>query len=435
MNKNSTNRIAITGIGPVSSIGIGKDRFWHGILEQKINIVLEKIFVDGLLWHEFYTHKIDHFDILSLGIAKDKLNDIKEWKEGEEIVDLNYLIAAIKLALDDSRVDYNQERNNIALVLTHENLGLMPFAYKTSSIAYDMLINKKRDDISKRDFMDKFYRSTLKGGYDIQAFANLFHVARIFNISEYSLFINNACASGLYALEAASQIIKNNQAETVVVASSDCPDIYKYIWFKGLGIYSKDGKIRPFSKDANGIVFGEGGIGMVLEDMDCARRRKASIYAEYLGGGFDMEGWKITVPQLGSSSYQEAIKKAFKQANVISDDIDLLCPHGTGCHAIDYYETKAIEDIFGKQSKKPFITAFKPYVGHNLGASALLETAVLLFALKNNIIPPTLNCDNPDPRFNISLITKQTKAKLATVAKICCAFAGFNAAAIFRKPC
>ncbi len=206
-------------------------------------------------------------------------------------------------------------------------------------------------------------------------------------------------------------------------------------WFKDLGIYSKDGKIRPLFKDDNGIVFCEGGIGIVLENMYRAIRRKASVYAEYLGGGFEMEGWKITVPQLGSNSYQEAIKKAFKQADIISDDIDLLCPHGTGCHAIDYYEAKAIEDIFGKQSKKPFITAFKPYVGHNLGASALLETAVLLLALKNNIVPSTLNYDNPDPRFNISLVTKQTKANLTTVAKICCAFAGFNAAAIFRKPC
>lgn len=433
MKKNNRVRIAITGIGPVSSIGIGKDHFWQNILKQKINVELQKIFIDNLLWHEFYTHKISNFDILNFGIDKDKLNDVKEWKEGEEVIDLNYLIAAIKLALDDSEVDYNKENNGVALVLAHENLGLMPFAYKISNMAYDMLIDKKKDDVPKRDHMEAFYRSFLKGGYDIQAFTNLFHIGRVFNISEYSLFINNACASGLYAIEVASQIIKNGQAKIVVVASSDYPDIYKYIWFKELGIYSKNGKIMPFSKDANGIVFGDGGVGLVLEDMDYARQQNVHIYGEYIGGGFDMEGWKITVPQIGGNSYQKAIQKAFKQANIINKDIDFLCSHGVGSHAIDYYEAKAITDIFGEQPEKLLISAFKPYFGHNLGASALLETIVLLLALKNNIIPPTLNADNIDSRYNISLVTKPAKVKINIAAKICCAFAGFNAASIFRR--
>ena len=433
MKKNNKGRIAITGIGPVSSIGIGKDCFWQNMLQQKINVELEKIFVDNLIWHEFYTHKVSNFNILNFGIDKEKLNDIKEWKEGEEVVDLNYLIASIKLALDDSNTDYNQKNNGVALVLAHENLSLMPFLYKISNMAYDMLIDRKRDNFPRRDYLEASYRSSLKGGYDIQAFANLFHIGRIFNISEYSLFINNACASGLYAIETASQIIKNGQAKIVVVASSDYPDVYKYIWFKELGIYSKDGKIRPFSKDANGIVFGGGGVGLVLEDMDYARQRNAHIYGEYIGGGFDMEGWKITVPKIGSDSYQKAIQKAFKQANIINRDIDFLCSHGIGSRAIDYYEAKAITDIFGKRSEKLLISAFKPYFGHNLGASALLETAVLLLALKNNIIPPTLNADNIDSRYSISLVTKPVKAKINIALKICCAFAGFNAASIFRR--
>jgi 3-oxoacyl-(acyl-carrier-protein) synthase len=426
-------RIVITGIGPISSIGIGKDAFWNGILKQKPNIKLEKCLVDGELWGEFYTHKIDNFDISKFGIDKDKLNDIKEWKEGEEIVDLNYLIAAVKLALDDSKLKFDSESNDIGLVLAHENLGLMPFGFKISDIAYEMLIGKQKKDLSKKEFFDKFYCKFLKSGYDIQTFADLFHVTRVFNIHNYSLFINNACASGLYALESASQIIKNNQAKAVVVAASDYPDIYKYLWFKQIGIYSPDGKIRPFCKDSNGLVFGDGGVGIVLEDLEYAQRRKASIYAEYLGGGFDLEGWKITVPQIGNTSYQRAILKALDAAEVDKEDVELLCPHGVGSQPIDYYEAKAITDTFGNNSKKPLITTFKPYIGHNLGSSALLETAILLLSLKNNIVPPTLNYDSPDSKFNLSLVKKQLKSELKTVMKICCAFAGFNAASIFRK--
>ncbi len=433
MKTSDKKRVVITGIGPLSSIGTGREKFWQGILKGKTNIKPEKVSVDGQLWEEFYYHKLDNFDISAFGIEEDRLDSIRDWKEGEEIVDLNYLIAAIKLALDDSRIDYTQADNGLALVLAHENLGLMPFGYKVSNLAYDMLIGKSKDDISKKDFMDKFYRSFLKSGYDIQTFADLFHVAQVFNASEYSLFINNACASGLYALEAACQIIRNDQAQTVAVASSDHPDIYKYIWFKELGIYSKDGIIRPFCKDANGLVFGDGGVGLVMEELEHAKERKAPIYAEYLGGGFDLEGWKITVPQLGSQSYQKVMQKAFARADIDKAQIDLLCPHGVGYQVIDYYESKAITDIFGEYPKKPLITAFKPYVGHNLGASALLETAIMLLALKNNIIPPTLNSKNPDPKFNMELIKEETRADINVAMKTCAAFAGFNAAAIFRK--
>jgi 3-oxoacyl-(acyl-carrier-protein) synthase len=174
-------------------------------------------------------------------------------------------------------------------------------------------------------------------------------------------------------------------------------------------------------------------VGIVVEDLEHAKKRGAEIYAEYLGGGFDLEGWKITVPQLGSDSYQKAIQKALTQSNVSKDEIDLICPHGVGSQVIDYYEAKAITDIFGKSPKKPFITTFKPYVGHNLGGSALLEAAILLLSLKSNIIPPTLNYDEPEPKFNISLVKEKKEVELKTVMKACCAFAGFNAAAIFRK--
>jgi len=429
----NNKRIVITGIGPISSVGIGKESFWHGVLEKKVNLKKEKCLINDELLGEFYAHKVDGFDIHNFGIDNEKLDDIKIWKEGEEIADLNYLIACIKLALDDSKIDFNKDDNGIGLVLAHENLGLMPFGYKVSDLAYEMLIDKKKSEFSKRVFFTSFYHKFLTSGYDVQTFADLFHIARCFNIHNYSLFINNACASGLYAYEAASQIIKSEQARAVVVASSDYPDIYKYVWFKELGIYSPDGIIRPFCKDSNGLVFGDGGVGIVLEDYAHAKKRKATIYAEYAGGGFDLEGWKITVPQIGSRSYHRAILTALKRAKTSAKNIDLLVPHGVGSAPIDYYESKAIADIFGSNSDKPWITTFKPYIGHCLGASALIESVILLLALKNNVIPPTLNCDNIDPRFNISLVKEKKQAVLKTAIKITCAFAGFNSASVFKK--
>ena len=230
--------------------------------------------------------------------------------------------------------------------------GSCTFCLNSATYHIDTLTSPKAGTIHspENNFYEKLYRDCLKSGYDIQTFMTLFHVAKAFNIHNYSLFINNACASGLYALEAAAQMIKCNQSSAVIVAASDYTEIYKYLWFRDIGLYSGDGKIRPFCKDSNGLVFGDGGVGIVMEDLEHAQQRNADIYAEYLGGGFCLEGWKVTTPQIGSDSYQKAILKALKQSNVSKDEIELLVPHGVGSQAIDYYESKAITDIFGCKS-------------------------------------------------------------------------------------
>jgi len=426
-------RIVITGIGPISSIGIGKEALWKSLIQGKTNIKLEETYVGKELWDKYYFHKVDDFDMSKFGIDNEKLDWIKDWKAGDEIRDLFYLIAAVKLALDDSGLGYDPHKEgDYGLVVTHENMALIPFLSKVSDRAFQMLKNEQQD-LSKKEFYEKLYKDCLKSGYDVQAFMTLFHLAKVFNVHQHSLFICNACASGLYALETASEMIKNNQNSTVIIIASDYPDIYKYLWFRDLGIYSKDGVVKPFSNDSNGLAFGDGGAAIVVEDLEHAQKRGVPVYAEYLGGGFSLEGWQVTVPQVGSDSYHRAILKAFEQANVDKGEIELLCPHGVGSHIIDYYEAKAITDIFGKYPRKPLITAFKSYVGHTLGASALLETAILLLSFKNETILPTLNSDNFNPAYNITLVKKRLEKKLKTIMKTSAAFAGYNAAAIFRR--
>lgn len=430
--KNNT-RIVITGIGPITSIGSGKEKLWNNLLQAKTNVQQDECYVDGELWDKYYFHKVEDFNISEFNIDRGVLDWIKDWKDGDENKDLFYLIGAIKLALDDSALVYDPRKEaDFGMVLTHENMNLIPFLSKVSSRAFDMLTDKTKQ-LSKKEFYAQLYKDCLKSGYDAQFFMTLFHAAKVFNVRQYSLFICNACASGLYAVEAAAQMIKNGQNHTVIAAASDSADIYKYVWFRDLGIYSKDGIVRPFSKDSNGLVFGDGASALVLEDLEHAKQRNAPIYAEYLGGGFSLEGWQVAIPKVGSDSYQRAILKAFEQSGIAKEEIELLCPHGVGSHIIDYYESKAITDIFGvSPSDKPFITAFKPYVGHNLGGSALLETAILLLSIENEVILPTLNY-NPNPSYNISLVKEQINRKLKTVMKISAAFAGYNAAGIFRR--
>jgi len=425
-------QVVITGIGPVASTGIGKAAFWKGILDKDVGLGTKEVKLNEEVWATFPVHTLDRFDFTSFNLDKTALAYMAEWKEEEPPIDLCYLIAAVDLALKDSGLKYGHDENDIGLVLAHENLGLMPFLLKLSERAYTTLSENERS-LSRKHFYEKLYKECLKSGYDVQSFMTLFHVAKIFNIHGYSLFVNNACASGLYAMESAAQMIRSNQNSAVVVAASDDAEIYKYFYFSDINLYSKDGKIRPFCKDGSGFVFGDGGIGIVMEDLEHAQRRNADIYAEYVAGGFSLEGWKVSTPQIGSDSYQNAIVKALRQGNMHKDEIQLLVPHGVGSPAIDYYEAKAITSIFGSVPERPFITAFKPYVGHNLGGSALLETAILLLSMRNKTVVPTLNCENINQDLEISLVKEQIETTVNTAMKVCCAFAGYNAAAIFKR--
>jgi 3-oxoacyl-(acyl-carrier-protein) synthase len=431
MSKNK--RIVITGIGPLCAIGFGKQDVWQAVMNGETGLTKDEFLIDGEKLDAFFYHKINRFSIDDFGIDKKILNDIRTWKKQDNPLDLFYVLAVVKLALDDAKIEYRDADNTkgLGLVLTHENPGLDQFYEGVINQSYDLLRadNKK----SKKEYLIEFYNRFDKEAYDLQTFMFLFHVARVFNIHNYSVFLSNACASGLFALETAADIIRTGKCDRVVVGGADHTSIFKCIWFKNIDMYAKDGKIKPFDKNRNGFVPGDGGAGIVMEDFDSARKRKAHIYAEYLGGGFHLEGWKVAIPAISGDSYKISVEAAIKNSKIKKSDIDLIIPHGVGTKVTDAYEAKVITDIFGRNPKRPLITAFKPYVGHNLGSTALIETAILLMALEKNMVPRTLNYNEVDYNLGIRLVKKNIKAKLKTALKMACGFAGYNGAAIFRK--
>ena len=428
-------RVVITGMGPISSIGIGCTEIWKSVLNLTTNLVKEVYSIDDEKWGEFYLHKMESFDLTKFDIPNKNLRFIKELRTiKKEDTDLYYFLAVISLALKDSGLNYNAENNDIGLILTHENPGVEIFFEELVDWSYQLMKEVKGRDISKLELAQRLYHSGCEDrGYNLQSFSYLFSVAKVFDIHGYSQFINNACASGLFAIEAAARQIKAGVSPAVVVSAVDNPTkIYKYLWFKKQGLYAEDGITKPFSKDKSGVVFGDGGAALVLEDLDHARARKANIYAEYLGGGFSLEGWKITVPNISDDFYSRSFKKAFDISGLKPDEIDFINPHGVGMKVTDTYEANTINNIFKR--KKPPVSAFKPLLGHNLGGSALLETAVALLSMKNDIIPTTLNCENQDEKFNLNIIKENKSVKLKHIAKMSCGFAGFSGVSIFRKP-
>lgn len=423
-------KVVITGIGPISSCGIGRENLWQSLLNKDIKLTKENFEIDGEVLDSFYLHKISNFNINNFGIDEKSINLVKSWKEGEDDIDLYYLIAAIQLALQDSCLLDGIEKDEVGLILGHGNPGLEQYWEKTFNETYEIL--KKEKNISKADYFKRFFDTFVKTAYDLQTYMYLFHVGRMFNLHGFQLFLNNACSSGLYALEIASQMIKNDRGKVAIVATAGRSRYYKYLWFKKANYpYAVDGKIKPFDKSANGIVLGDGAVAFIVEELEHAISRKANIYGEYLGGDFCSESWKVVLPAINESYYEGVIEKALTNCNCKKEDIDILNPHGTGLTIVDKYEARAINSVFG--DKKPLISVFKPYIGHCIGASALLETAILLLSLKNNIVLPTLNYSGVDQKLNLQVVTEMKKQKLKKVMKTCCAIAGFDAAAIFQK--
>ncbi|MDD4956777.1 MAG: beta-ketoacyl synthase N-terminal-like domain-containing protein [Candidatus Omnitrophica bacterium] len=432
IEKSERDRIVITGVGPLCSLGSGTKQVWESIDKGKQNLVKHKHTIDDMELGQFYLHKIENFNLDDYALPKGNyvyVNSLRGFRDPD--VDLHYFLAAVKLALEDSGYDYDLKENKVGLVLAHENPGMESLFEDITKSAYEIFKKSKQND--KLDFIHELYDDCEESGYSLQTFTYLYSVAKVFDLHGYSLFINNACASGLFAIEAAARNIRSGLNTATVVAAIDSPlKIYKYMWFKKLGLYNdEDGKMKPFSKKANGVVFGDGGAALILETLESAKKRGATIYAEYLGGGFCLEGWKITVPDITSNYYEKAFEEAIYRSGIKANSIDLVNPHGVGLKVTDLYETRTIQRVLSQRSA--MVSAFKPLVGHNLGGSALLETVIGLLAMQHQTVPATLNCEDVIDGCDLNIIKNNKKAKIETFAKMAIGFAGYNAVGIFRK--
>jgi 3-oxoacyl-[acyl-carrier-protein] synthase II len=429
-------RIVITGVGPISAIGIGAAQLWDSIKHKRSNIILEDHYLDEEYWGSFYIAKVFDFDIGNFGLAPGTIASLNQ-KQKENSRDLLYLLAASKLALTDSRLSYDREDNDIGLILTCENQGLDDLICRIIDSTLGVIEGRTPAAPleTKREFIQFMFEQFEKRVYNLQSFMYLHYVSNALGLHGMPLFINNACASGLFALESAAQQIRSDNSKVVVVAGGDNPSFMtKYLWFKSLGIYADDGLMKPFDKDRHGVVFGDGAAAVVLEDMEHALQRGAPIYGEYLGGGFNQDAWKVTVPSVTTNFYAKAFQQALETSGLIPDDIDLLNPHGACTSIGDKFEAMTINEIFRSSAKSPMIAAFKPYVGHNLGGSALLELVILLLAMRENYVPATLNHTEQDPELNITITPETVSADIRVVAKMSTGFGGFNAVTLFGKP-
>lgn len=248
----------------------------------------------------------------------------------------------------------------------------------------------------------------------------------------------SACSTGLHSIGEAAWMIKRGDADVMVAGGTDAPICaLSMAGFDSMHAMSRRNDepqkaSRPFDKDRDGFVFGEGSGVLVLEEYEHAQARGAKIYAELVGYGLTADAHHITTPNTEGPSY--CMQMAIAQAGIRPDEIDYLNAHGTSTVLGDINETKAIKEVFGEHAKTLTISSSKSMIGHLFGGAGGMESVLTVLALHHQMIPPTINLDNPDPECDLDYCANQAKAKTIRYAmKNSFGFGGTNGSLIFKK--
>lgn len=418
-------RVVLSGIGLVSAAGCGIDAVWDRLRSDPPRPTLhsDPAPTESI---EFPLFRAEPYHLGDLGVPERCLH----WLRDEGLAgarDLEHLLGSTGLALRDAGLpaDCGQIDGRAAVIVGNESPGFEQLSQALFRFGAD---GPPPADPRQR------YAGLAETFFQLNTFLLPHYVARAFRMEGLTLYVNSACTSGLNALEIAAQEIRSGRSRIAVAAAADDPaSTAKFLWFDGQGLYSRDGSLRPFDVRQQGTVFGDGGAALVLEDLESAVGRGARIYAEYLGAGFAQDGWKIAAPSPVKASAAQALERAFAEAGVEREAVDLVVPHGVGTSASDQYESLVLHRVFGGLERWPAVTAFKPFLGHNLGGSALMELSILLAAIDRQTVPPTLGHETPFARHPLSLVREWEARPIGVAAKLTCGFAGFYGAAVFRR--
>ena len=261
-----------------------------------------------------------------------------------------------------------------------------------------------------------------------------------FNLKAANYAISSACASSANALCDAFRIIKSDEADIMVAGGTDAPIVpFAIAGFSAIRAISArndqpEKASKPFDKDRDGFVLGEGSAVLILEELGHAQRRGARIYAEMIGYGMSADAYHISAPDPEGSGAALAMKAALQNAGIGPNEVDYINSHGTATLIGDPAETKAIKKVFGDYAYRIPINASKSALGHLLGAAGAIEAVITVLSIINNKIHPTINLETPDPECDLDYCANRLTEKEINIAiSNSFGFGGHNAAIVFAK--
>lgn len=400
-------RVVITGMGVISPVGCGKDVFWDAITSGKSGVDEVK----GFDTSKFKVHKgceVNDFrftDYFPNGTGR-------EMGKGSE-----FAVAAAKLALDDSGLDLSAidvERAGVSIGTTAGEIQVLE---RIDDSRY-----KFGDDSVSPDLFLKHPCNSIPSNVSIE-----------FGFKGPNTMIPTACAAGNYAIGYACDLISLGRADFMFAGGADPFSRVAFVGFGRLNAIAPE-ICQPFEKNRKGMLIGEGAGVVVLESLETALKRDATIYAEIIGYGLSCDGYHITIPHPDGIGVISAMNKALENAKIGPEDVQYVSAHGTGTVANDKAETVSVKKVFGEHSKKIMISSIKSMIGHTMGAASALETIACALVVKNNIVPPTINFFERDPECELDVVpNKKREAEVNIAMNNAYAFGGNNSCLVVKK--
>ena len=401
----SRPRVVVTGIGVVTSVGIGVDAFWSAILAGTCGIGPVESFDTG----RYAVHiggEVKNFDPRGL-IERLPPNGMGRASQ--------LAIAAARLALKDASLDPSA----VDPLTSGVSLGTTSGEPSLIEQFNDKDMAGRREAIGP-EFIEQYPCHVIAA-----------HVASELGFAGPNVVIPTACSAGNYALAHASDTIRYGEAEVMLAGGSDAFSRITYTGFARLGAIAPQ-RCQPFDKNRKGMVPGEGAAVLVLERRDRAIARGAKIYAELVGYGLTCDASHMTAPQ--GEGAARAMQNAMADAGVRPEEIGYISAHGTGTTINDRVETGAVKQAFGDAAYRVPMSSIKSMLGHTMGAASAIEAAACALAVRDDRIPPTIHYETPDPECDLDYVpntARSTRVELAMNNAY--AFGGNNASVIFRK--
>jgi 3-oxoacyl-[acyl-carrier-protein] synthase II len=407
-------RVVITGVGLICPLGIGVEESWKAICAGKSGVTRITRF-DPSLYETQIAAEVKGF----------KAEDFMSKKEAKRFeLFISYAVAATRMAVDDSRLAITEENGGRVGVITGCGLGGLRFMEET--------ILNIHSSGPKR--VSPFFIPMMIGNMAPGMISILFG-ARGPNLS-----LATACAAGAHAVGDSFKIIQEGRADAMItggteaVISPSC--IAGFNAMKALSTRNSEPEraSRPFERDRDGFVPGEGSGILMLEELEHARRRGATIYAEVVGYGLTGDGFHMTAPPPDGNGAIRCMQMALDDAGLRPEEVDYINAHGTSTELNDLYETRAIKAVFKQHAHKVAVSSTKSMTGHLLGGAGGVEAVFSALAIRDDIIPPTINYDHPAEELDLDYVPNAArKARVDVAMSNSFGFGGTNATLVFRK--
>lgn len=407
-------RVVITGVGAITPIGIGKDNFWNSLLEGKSGI--------GYIT-KFDTER--HETKIAAEVKDFNPQDFIDKKEARRMDRFaQYAVAATRLAIKDGNIDLDSlNRERIGVVIGSGIGGI-----ESLESEKEKYMEKGPGRVSPL-FIPMMISNMAAG-----------QVSMNFGLKGASMTITTACASATHAIGEAFRMIKYGIQDMVVTGGTEASitplSLAGFSSMKALSTRNDapEKASRPFDKERDGFIMGEGSGIIVLEELEHAIKRGATIYAEVVGYGATSDAFHITQPDPEANGARNAMKIALEEGNVDYKEVGYINAHGTSTYFNDKLETLAIKDLFKEHAYELNISSTKSMTGHLLGAAGGVEAIATALALKEGMIPPTINYENPDEECDLNYTpNKAVKKDIKYAMSNSLGFGGHNASILLKK--